>query len=720
MKSLALVCIAKNEEAHVKRFLESFLPHVDHVYLTDTGSSDRTIEIAKEVGGEKITIKHFKWIEDFAAARNFASEGVKEDYILWSDFDDSLNDNNNFDEWRRTSLGLADMWLATYNYALDKSGNSVCSFSRERIYKNNFGFYWKCFAHEGLQIDKPMNAQLVTLWSIDHLRTPDDLEKDKGRNLRIFEANKSKGFDSRMQYYYGKELFEAGKIKEAIEALTLASARKDLEPHDRTLCFQYLCYALTIENRLVEAINMAHSGLLVAPGRAEFFCIVGDCYVKMEQPGNAIPWYEAAKACTPMPEKGFTGFIYQHKQTYTHYPRLQLARIYVHTGQYEKAVSESEKSFELYGDDESKIVSAECKKVLINSRQYQFAKPSEDIVFTCLGGLYEWDEKVYSERGIGGSETACVEMAKWVKKLTGRRVIVFNPRGSDYVANSGVEYLKLEGMAPYFAVSKPKLHVAWRHNMKITDAKTLVWSHDLITGGGEAHDRYEKYMVLSEFHKNFVKNALMVPDEKIYVTRNGITPEKFSKVDKTLKNPNKIIYVSSPDRGLDRAIDVVELARIENPDLELHVFYGLSNLEKMGKTSEVEHFKKIMDKPWIKYHGNVEQKELMEAYKDASIWLYPTNFAETFCISAIETLLSGVFPIVRNYGALPDTLKGLPCEIVDRDCESFEDKLYWAERLSHAIRERLWHNVDERLHSELLSKCSWEQVSREWIGEFIK
>lgn len=710
--------IMKNEKKHLPRLAEQIKRFADQWLIVDTGSTDGSVELAKSLGAE---VHHFDWIEDFAAARNETHKYVKTDYVLWLDADDSIRDIEALIEFKKTMMATADMWLATYNYAISKEGKSLCSFTRERVYKSNLGFYWKYPIHEGLNVDKPFNAQLVTTWAIDHLRSPEDLETDKGRNLRVFEAQKSKGLDARMQYYYGKELFEAGKIKESIKELALASTRKELEPHDRTLCHQYLCFGLVREGKYIEAINTAHSGLLISPGRAEFFCIVGDAYLKLEQPANAIPWYEAAKACTPMPEKGFAGFIYQHREMYEHYPRLQLARIYVHIGQLEKAVDEADKCYALYKNEEGRLVSEEARKVLIRSRQHQFAKPCDDIVFTCLGGLYEWDEKIYKEKGIGGSETACVEMAKWLKKLTNRRVIVFNhPRDVYYVADSGVEYLKLDGIAPYFAVSKPALHIAWRHNMKLTDAKTLVWSHDLVTSGGEITDRYEKYLVLSKFHKSFVKNALMLPDEKISVFRNGVEPTRFKALNQTRKNPNKIVYVSSPDRGLDRAIDVVELARVENPDLELHVFYGVDNLRKFGKIQEAERFEKMMQKPWIKYHGNVDQKELLEHYREASVWLYPTNFMETFCISALETVLCGVYPLVRNYGALPDTLKDIPSTIVDRDCESMEDKLYWAGRLNHTIKEKMWHNITQELHSELLSKFSWEQAAKDWTEEYLK
>lgn len=720
MKSLALIAICKNEEKHIERWLNTFLPVVDHVYLTDTGSTDQTVAIARVVGKNKITIKHFKWIEDFAAARNFSQEGVKEDFILWADLDDSLKNPEAFLEWRK-NIHLVDMWLANYNYALLPDGKSACTFVRERVYRNDPKFSWRGFVHEGLDSAvMPITTQFAHGWAIDHLRTPEDLAADKGRNVGIFDRKKAAGveFDSRMLYYYGKELFEANRPDEGLKQLLAANSKTDLQPHDRTLCIQYATYILLQKGEYIQAANLALSGVLLQPQRAEFYVLIGDCYIKLNRLKDALPFYEAAKACEALPEQGFGGFIFQNRTAYTDYPRNQIARIYAQLGMFERGAKEAKEAYELFKNPESEAVFKACEEAANNAIKYKKARPCDDIVFTCPGGLYEWDSKVYKERGIGGSETACVEMATWLKKLTKRQVLVFNERKEVFEDENGVIYTPLEQMHSYFSAKKPALHVAWRHNFKMTDAKTIVWSHDLLVPGGEKSQDFDKYLALSKFHAGFVKAMINVPDEKLCVTRNGIDPLKF-KWENPTKNPNKVIYVSSPDRGLDRAIEVCEIARASLPDLELHVFYGLDNLVKMGKAAEVEHFKQLMDKPWIHAHGNLPQAELMKHYQDAAIWLYPANFLETFCISALETVLCGVYPIVRNYGALPNTLEGIPSTIVDRDCVTFEDKIYWAKILTHSIEQKLWQNIDKQTHSKILGLNGWEQVSREWIGEFL-
>jgi type IV secretory pathway protease TraF len=94
---------------------------------------------------------------------------------------------------------------------------------------------------------------------------------------------------------------------------------------------------------------------------------------------------------------------------------------------------------------EAEIVIKESDRVLGLIRIDNNQQETEDIVITCPPqNAMEFDEKLYQEKGCGGSETALVEMARNLKKLTGRPVKVFNMRSEDYIAESGVEYISTQ------------------------------------------------------------------------------------------------------------------------------------------------------------------------------------------------------------------------------------------------------------------------------------
>ena len=718
--TISLCMIMKNEEKNLPILLKSVEGMFDEICITDTGSTDNSVEVAKSLGAK---VSHFEWIRDFAAARNYSFEQASCDYVMWLDLDDHFlpEDRENFINWRNEAMSLADYWMARYVYASHADGTPACSFSRERVVKRELNNKWKYFIHEGIVPVPGQSVSYTPVWSVTHRRTVEDIIVDKGRNLSIFEAYKGE-LDARMQYYYAKELYEAGKPMEAYGKFVTALKNESLELHDRILGHQYAGTSAFHCNQYAEAINLAHLGLQLSPQRAEFYNLIADSHIKQNNPLAALPFYQAAKNCNPtnLPDSKMPTALFAQPNLYGEYPMNQVARIYFNQGRFQEALEEAKKCYELYKSDESKALVGEFDKAVaaVNLNE---AVDCEDIVLTCPPNIHssDWDEEMAKTKGMGGSETAAIEVCKSLKKLTGRSVKIFNGRTLPLVSKSGVEYLPISTLNEYMGKNKPKLHISWRHNIECTKARTIAWSHDLIIPGADNTKVYEKIMVLSKFHKRFVKSVQGLPDDKIMVTRNGIMPEKFLGLDLSVKKPSKVVWLSSPDRGLKEAIRVLDKARTKIEDIELHVFYGFDGMYKVGAGKAADELKDMIEaRPWITYHGFTQQNTLAESIKDASIWLYPSTYQETFCISALEAIALGIFPIVKDFGALKDTLEEFidegMAQLVTRDCKDEEDETFWANLVIDAILEKKWQkikNVD-------LGSLSWDAVAKEWAKEF--
>lgn len=729
--TVSLACIAKNERHNFDALFSSIQGCFDEVHITDTGSTDGSIEYLTdlvkngrdmEVLGCPLKLHFFEWIQDFGAARSFAFSHVKTDFVMWLDLDDSLSDKEAFKLWRDNAMGLADYWLATYQYAFDDNKNPVCSFARERVFRVSKEPKWYYFVHEGVKPTPGMISQYVITWCVKHRRTLEDLKKDHGRNLAIFEKNKEK-LDSRMMFYYGKELFEANKPMDAFAPLMEAITRKDLEPHDRVLGIQYAALSSISCNQFERAIEIAYQGLRLEPNRAEFYAMLGDCYARLNRLKDAVPFYFAAKNCVnsaPASAK-YQGAIYNHEATYGQYPTENLAKIFYAQARFDEARIQAKDGIERYNSEPCKLVLAELDKAvaLTEPNKKGLVETEEIVITTGPQGAYPWDSNIYKTKGLGGSETAAIEMAKWLRLKTGRVVKIFNPRETILMDDDGVEYHPIKDVLTYFSKFKPKIHIAWRHNIKLTDATTYLWCHDLVTQGCELSHSFDKMICLSEFHKNYVRSIQGVPDDKIIVSRNGVDPSRFLGIRE--KNPNKVIFPSSPDRSLDRAMWIMDEARKTLPDLELHVYYGLENLEKYGLGDLAKKLKQMMsERPWVKYHGNVDQKTLAKEMTEAVAWLYPATFIESFCILAIETQLAGVYGLVREIGALQNTYRDAHLEgrgeLIDSDSDTPEKQKLWADRLVNAIQTRAWDKC--WLDTGRDQRFSWESVSDEWI-EFM-
>ncbi len=90
-KTLSLCMIVKNEEDSLERCLQSVRDLVDEIIITDTGSTDKTVEIAEKF---KASVFHYRWNNNFAEARNFSLSKCSSDYILYLDADEELPEDS--------------------------------------------------------------------------------------------------------------------------------------------------------------------------------------------------------------------------------------------------------------------------------------------------------------------------------------------------------------------------------------------------------------------------------------------------------------------------------------------------------------------------------------------------------------------------------------------------------------------------------------------------
>lgn len=719
MASLGVGMIVKNEAHNLPRLFESLKDVADEICITDTGSTDGTQEIVKKYGAN---LSHFDWCDDFAAARNFNLNLIKSDFYLWIDGDDILLNPERIKLFKNDVMNLADYWVAPYHYASDANGNPTCIFVRERIVRRSMGFKWQYFIHEGMPGLPGMRAQITHAVVVKHMRTEEDIKKDHSRNLNIFRKNElTSPLNARMRYYYGKELFEANQPKEAIQKFESAMVDPSLELHDRILCMQYACYAYIQTGMFQKAIEIGQQGTLLTPNRAEFHNIIGDAFLKLGKIGDAKPFFGAAKYCEIQPMHGVNAALFSHEASYNEYPSNQIARIYANSGRFEEAEKELEGTLIKRPNPESKAILDEIRRVKMLQGDTSMAEPCEDIVFTTMPVVaYEFDPGKMKERMMGGSETALIEMAQELHKASKRPVKVFSMR-SKAETFDGVEYIPVQELAGYFARHKPHFHIAWRHATKLTDAPTFVWSHDLMTPGVEQINNYTKVLCLTPFHARYMSATQGVPMEKIYITRNGIKPSDFPPFTHEEKDPNQFVFSSSPDRGLDRAMLVLDRVREKHPDIRLSVFYGIEHLPKWGHQELHDKLKRMFaERPWVIYHGATKKEDLYNAFRKAAYCIQPSDFIETSKITAREMLYCGVYQITRKVGGLVDTMAEPEvqnlCTLVDSDCITPEQYQVYIDATLKAVDEKAYLRIKDLNPSD----WSWESVAKSWLEELPK
>ncbi len=335
MPTISLCMIVRNEEDVLDRCLRSVSDLVDEIILVDTGSTDRTREIAAAYT-EKLY--DFPWIDDFAAARNFSFSKATCDYCIWLDADDILTqrDRQKFAVLKADLTPAVDVVMLRYNTGFDESGNVTFSYYRERLVKNHTDMRWKGAVHE--VIDTHGN----TIWS-DCAVTHRKLHpSDPDRNLRIFENLLRNGtsLDPRQQFYYARELYYHRRYTDALTVLErfLDDGQGWLENQIDACRYCACClYGLEQPERALQALFRSFAYDLP---RAEVCCDIGRHFFDRERWAQAIYWYSQALGCERQDDRG--GFISPDDYGYT--PCLQLCVCYDRLGQHDKAAAYNERA----------------------------------------------------------------------------------------------------------------------------------------------------------------------------------------------------------------------------------------------------------------------------------------------------------------------------------------------------------------------------------------
>ena len=210
MITISLCMIVRNEEKGLARCLASVRDIVDEIVIVDTGSEDRTKEVAAEFGA---VIYDFEWIDDFAAARNYSFSKATQDYILWLDADDTIPEEDQ-QRFKRLKESLSpDCRAVLMDYVLQAAadGTPLHTMKRNRLVRRDCHFQWIGVVHEYLEvIGWPQHSDVRVYHKKDKAYTE--------RNLQIYRSRKERGeiFSPRDIYYYGNELRDHGHLEEAV------------------------------------------------------------------------------------------------------------------------------------------------------------------------------------------------------------------------------------------------------------------------------------------------------------------------------------------------------------------------------------------------------------------------------------------------------------------------------------------------------------------------
>lgn len=226
---LSQCMIVKNEENNIKQALSWGKGIVSEQIVVDTGSTDKTVEIAEKLGAK---IFHFDWIDDFSAAKNYAIEQATGNWIAFLDADEYFS----VDAAQALYKSLADI-EKKYNVKekphivrtawihLDEEKQPMSTSVQDRIFRNIGTLRYKNRIHETLVLPEGRKLRLLDLssqFAIFHtgyaLSVLAETEK-AGRNIRLLEAELiDRPHDCELLSYLGDSLMVEQQFQRAIDA----------------------------------------------------------------------------------------------------------------------------------------------------------------------------------------------------------------------------------------------------------------------------------------------------------------------------------------------------------------------------------------------------------------------------------------------------------------------------------------------------------------------
>ena len=324
--TISLCMIVKNEESCLGKCLDSLKGIVDEMIVVDTGSTDNTINIAKERGAK---VFNFKWTGDFSDARNYAFSLATCDYIYSADADEELDEENRQRFLKlKKDIGELDVDIVQMYYSNQLSFRTVYNYDRElrpKLYKRVRMFRWVDPIHEQVALEP-----VVCDSDIEIIHKPK--EDHSGRDLSSFRkaVNDGRKFSRRLFGMYARELMMAGSdedflsAKDFFEKATVDNNRS-VDEIKEACCV--LAHIAVLEKDAQAMLKYSLKDAITEMS-SEMCYELGDYYYNMKDLDEAIVWYfNAAYECSS---------ILDIKKS-MELPRLAIAKCYRELGNEEQA-----------------------------------------------------------------------------------------------------------------------------------------------------------------------------------------------------------------------------------------------------------------------------------------------------------------------------------------------------------------------------------------------
>jgi len=342
------------------------------------------------------------------------------------------------------------------------------------------------------------------------------------------------------------------------------------------------------------------------------------------------------------------------------------------------------------------------------------------------GGL-PFHGRSLEEGSLGGSETAFIYMARALAKL-GHSVHAFCvcPKPGEY---DGVHYHPIEQARKQILTMPYDIIIASRWPEFLREPGNsglrIMWCHDTLVDVNRFMGslyQTDEVLFLSKYHQENYKRHIPEVEQFSWITRNGVDRDTIAANIRP-KIKGKVIYTSRPERGLHYLLsDIFPLMLNNNPDLVLHYCnYDLKGMQVPpdveGKINACAELARRFPKKVVNL-GSLTKAELYQEISSSELLLYPTDFPEISCITAIEAQACGTPIITTDDFALRETVNSEAGILIPGNPNS-EDYIQRFVGSADVLKDQeLMENMAEAGQEWVKEHYGWDQIAASWMTHF--
>lgn len=289
MITISVCMIVKDEEKVLARCLDSLKGLADEIIIVDTGSTDRTKEIALRYTGQ---LYDFEWVHDFSAARNFSISKATKDYIYIADADEVIDEENRQRFLKLKQILLPEIDVVQMLYTNQLEYNTTYNYDTEyrpKLYKRLRSFRFVDPVHESVDLNPVIYDSDIV---IQHMPLSNHAERDFLTFRRAIV--KDGKLSSKLYEMYAKELFISGTEKDFMDALDYYERillTEECNERERKIgeCILVKCHRLN--HNLAGMMKFALKNIADGKGSSEICYELGEYYYEAGDYTEATIWY---------------------------------------------------------------------------------------------------------------------------------------------------------------------------------------------------------------------------------------------------------------------------------------------------------------------------------------------------------------------------------------------------------------------------------------------